>query len=85
MANRPIKQYKAGNISGAIWFNEKEKDNQILGFKTVSIRRSWKDKKDIWRDETINLRRQDLPKLLTIIHQMMSELYLTEKEENENE
>ena len=78
----PIKTWRSGNISGALWFNEREiKEGVKVGFKTVTIRRSWKDKKEIWRDETLSLRRQDLPKIITVIHEMMKELYLTEKEE----
>ena len=85
MGNMPLKTWRSGNISGALWFNEREiKDGVKVGFKTVTLRRSWKDKKEVWRDETLNIRRQDLPKILTIINQMMSELYLVEKEE-ENE
>ena len=84
MGNQPLKTWKSGNISGALWFNEREiKDGVKVGFKTVTLRRSWKDKKDILRDETLSIRRQDLPKILTIVHQMMNELYLTEKEEAE--
>jgi len=87
MGNMPIKTWKSGNISGALWFNEREiKEGVKVGFKTVTLRRSWKDKnKDVWRDETISIRRQDLPKILTIVQQMMNELYLVEKEEEENE
>ena len=83
--NRPLKKWRSGNISGALWFNERKVNGDtIVGFKTVSIRRSWKDKeKDLWRDETLNLRRQDLPKLMTILNQMMEELYLTDNEGDE--
>jgi hypothetical protein len=84
MGNQPLKTWRSGNISGALWFNEREiKDGVKVGFKTVTLRRSWKDKKEVWRDETLSIRRQDLPKILTIVHQMMNELYLTEKEEAE--
>ena len=56
MANRPIKKFKSGSIEAAIWFNERERNGEIVGFKTVSLRRSWKDNKtNIWRDEVINL------------------------------
>ncbi|MCD4666510.1 hypothetical protein K8R47_01720 [archaeon] len=81
--NRPIKKWRSGNISGALWFNERQiNDGTKVGFKTISIRRSWKDKeKDIWRDETINMRRQDLPKIITILNQMMEELYLVDEDE----
>jgi len=87
MANRPIKTYKAGNIQAAIWFNEREVNDQIVGFKTVSIRRFWKDKDNTWRDETINLRKQDLPKLQVVINKVQEELLLSqdEKEDDEDE
>ena len=72
MGNQPLKTWKSGNISGALWFNEREiKDGVKVGFKTVTLRRSWKDKKDILRDETLSIRRQDLPKILTIVQKMM--------------
>ena len=84
MGNMPLKTWKSGNISGALWFNEREiKEGVKVGFKTVTLRRSWKDKKDLWRDETLSLRRQDLPKIITVVNEMMKELYLTEKEEAE--
>jgi len=84
MGNQPLKSWRSGNISGALWFNEREiKDGVKVGFKTVTLRRSWKDKQNIWRDETINIRRQDLPKIMTIVSEMMKEFYLTEKEEEE--
>ena len=85
MANRPIKQYRAGNIQGAIWLNEREVKDVIVGFKTVSIRRSWKDKdKDLWREETLNLRKQDLPKLAVIISKLQEDLLLNDEEEGDD-
>ncbi len=86
MANRPIKNYRAGNISGAIWFNEREVNGNIVGFKTLSIRRSWKDKdKDIWRDESINLRRGDIAKLLVILNKIQEELFLADEHQKDDE
>lgn len=86
MANRPIKHYRAGNLQGAIWFNEREVKDAIVGFKTVSIRRSWKDKdKDIWREETLNLRKQDLAKLAVILNKLQEDLLLNDEQEDEND
>ena len=86
VGNQPIKTWRSGNISGALWFNEREiKDSVKIGFKTATLRRSWKDKQDVWRDETINIRRQDLPKILAIVNEMMKELYLTPEKEDDEE
>ncbi|MFH1638205.1 MAG: hypothetical protein ABIB71_07295 [Candidatus Woesearchaeota archaeon] len=78
---KPIKQLRSGNISAAIWENERKVNGDVMAFKTVSLRRSWKDKeKDIWRDETINFRRQDVPKIMAIMAKLQEELYLTAEE-----
>src|SRR3989344_9314125 len=78
--NLPIKKYRSGNIQGAIWFNEKDKGDGVkVGFKTATIRRSWRKEGDVWREEVINLRRQDIPKIMTILHEIQKELYLTDE------
>ena len=84
MANRPIKKFKSGSIEAAIWFNERERNGEIVGFKTVSLRRSWKDPKaNIWRDETLNVRKTDIPKLLVILNKVNEELLLNKEEAGE--
>lgn len=84
MANRPINSWKSGSISGAIWVNEREVNGTKVEFKTASIKRSWKKEGDVWRDETINFRRQDIPRLISILHEMQKELFLVDEvEENE--
>jgi hypothetical protein len=84
MANKPINKWKSGNISGAIWTNEREVNGTKVEFKTASIKRSWKKEGDVWRDESINFRKQDIPKLFSILHEMQRELFLMDEvEENE--
>ncbi|MBL7147764.1 MAG: hypothetical protein ISS82_02975 [Nanoarchaeota archaeon] len=80
MANRPIKKYRAGSIEAAVWFNERKLDkNTTVGFKTVSLTRSWKDKeKNIWRSEVINLRKGDLQKVLLVLQKAQEEIFLTD-------
>ena len=84
MGNKPIQSYRAGNISGAIWLNVKEHSGTTTEFKTASIRRSWHDaEKNIWRDETISLRRQDIPKVMIILQKIQEELYLAQEDEHD--
>jgi len=52
-------------------------------FKTASIRRSWKKEGDVWRDETLNFRRQDIPKIFSILHEMQKELFLIDEVEED--
>ena len=81
---QPIKKYKSGNISGALWFNEREVNGNIVGFKTLSITRSWKDK-DVWRNEALNIRKQDIAKVLVILNKMQEDLFLEGREGYDNE
>ncbi len=82
VGNLPIKKWRSGAIEGAIWSNKRKifrnDGEEEVEFKTFTIRRSWKDKKeDIWRDEKINLRRQDIPKLQAILSKIHEELFLS--------
>lgn len=79
LPSRPVKQYRVGNLSGAVWKNEKDLDeNGVVSFLTASLRRSWKDKKTgDWRDERINLRKADLAKAIVILNKMQEDMMLT--------
>tara|TARA_Y100000310_G_scaffold187381_1_gene187415 strand:+ start:2685 stop:2939 length:255 start_codon:yes stop_codon:yes gene_type:complete len=82
---KPIRSWRSGNISGAIWQNEKEiKEGTKVNFKTASIKRAWKKEGDVWRDEVLNFRRQDLPKIATILTEMQKELFLVEGESEDD-
>ncbi len=87
MANRPIKKFRAGQLEAAIWLNERElKDkDQVVGFKTVSLRKSWKDNEGLWRDAVINLRKQDIPKVMVLMQKVQEDLLLAQEEEVEED
>ena len=78
VSNLPIKKYRSGAIEGVIWANKrKQEDGTEFEFKTVTLRRSWRDKEqEIWREEKLNLRRQDLPKLQLIVQKLQEDLFL---------
>ena len=82
--NRPIRKWRSGNIQGAIWYNEREVDGSILGFKTFSLSRNWKKKgEETWRSDVINnLRRNDIGRLIVILNKVQEELYLEEHGDN---
>jgi hypothetical protein len=82
---KPIKKYKAGSIESSVWLNEREVNGTKVEFKTISLRKSWKDEKNVWRDATINMRRNDIPKAILVLQKAQEELLLTSNEEDENE
>jgi len=84
--NRPIKNYRCGNLSGAVWFNERDTGEGIINFLTASLRRSWKDKKSgEWRDEVINLRKNDIPKAIVLLNKIQEDILLSNEAGDEDE
>ena len=83
--NRPIKKWKIGTLECNIWENEKETpDGNLIGFKTVSLRKSWKQK-DQWHDAQIQLRRNDLQKVILLMQKAQEELLLSQEDKEEEE
>ncbi len=86
MANRPVKKYKAGAIEVCIWDNERQVGDALVGFKTISLTRSYKKKgEDLWRSEQINLRRNDVQKVVVTLNEALKDLLLSHPEEEEND
>jgi len=87
MTNLPIKKLRSGSLDLAIWENKRKvRDGEEISFKTVSLRRSWKDKEqDIWRDEKLNLRRSDIPKAILLLQKAQEDLFLNEDNNNDGE
>ena len=84
---KPIKKYRSGQLEAAIWENEREVNGNLVSFKTVSLRKSWHDKeKNLWRDSTIQLRRNDIQRILVILQKVQEDLLLAqENEEGDDE
>ncbi len=86
MGNRPIQKFRSGQLEAAIWFNERKlKDDTIVGFKTVSLRKSWKDDEGVWRDAIIQLRKNDIARVLVIMQKVQEELFLAQEDKTEDE
>ncbi len=83
--NKPIKKFRSGNIESSIWLNEKQdKEGNKINFKTVSLRKSW-NQEGKWHDSTINLRRNDLQKIILVLNKAQEELLLSEEKEGEED
>ena len=87
MVNRPIKKWRSGNLEVAVWQNEREVDGATISFKTVSLSISWKKRdEEVWRSDVLNLRKNDISKVLVLLQKVQEELLLTElKKEVEEE
>ncbi|MEK6907596.1 MAG: hypothetical protein AABW45_03640 [Nanoarchaeota archaeon] len=86
MGNRPIKKFRSGNIEAAIWSNEKEFNGGMVEFKTISLNRSYKKKgEEIWRNEIVNLRRNDIQKTILVLQKAQEELLLNQEKVEEEE
>ena len=83
--NRPVQKYRIGNIEASIWQNSKELEGNEVGYKTVTLSRSFKKKdEDLWRSEVINnLRRQDLQKLRLILEKVEHYLFFEDGDTHE--
>ncbi|MDP3917544.1 MAG: hypothetical protein Q8Q42_04650 [Nanoarchaeota archaeon] len=81
--NRPYKDWKAGNIQAAIWKNKKNmEDGSEIEFKTVSLTRSYKKPgEDLWRHDVLNLRRNDIQKVMVVLQKAQEEVLLSEKKD----
>ena len=82
MPNRPIKKWKAGSLESAVWENERTLEGQVISFKTVTLRRSWKQD-NAWKESTIQLRKNDLQKAILVLQRAQQELLLDEGERHE--
>ncbi|GEM_PF-638703 len=78
---RPYKEWKAGNLQAAVWKNKKDmEDGSEVEYKTVSLTRSYrKPGEDLWRHDSINLRRNDIQKVLLVLTKAQEDMLLSDK------
>ena len=85
MGNRPIKEFRSGTIKAAIWSNEREFNGGLVEFKTISLTRSYKKKgEEIWRNDVLNLRRNDIQKCILVLQKAQEDLLLNHEQEEED-
>jgi hypothetical protein len=83
-SKKPVKRFQAGNISVSIWNNTgKTKEGKDFTFMTASLQRSYKDAKNEWKNESINLRANDIGRVHLVLQEAFKEMVQKEKTEAE--
>ena len=78
----PVKKYSSSNFEAAVWENERDlEEGGIVSFKTVSLRKTWKDRNNVTRDQHLSLRKQDVERVIVLLRKVQEYLLL----EGENE
>ena len=58
---KPIVKKQLGNISVAVFAREVSKsDGTMFTAKDFVLQKSWKDKQDVWQDQSISLKRNEI-------------------------
>lgn len=80
--NIPEKKFSTGVITATVWQNQgRGKNGEVVGFRTVSFQRSYKDKKGVWQNSS-SLRINDLPKAALVLQKAYEYSVLRGAQEN---
>ena len=82
LKNVPEKKFSTGVITATIWQNQgKSKDGEMVGYRTVSFQRRYKDKNGVWQSAT-SLRLNDLPKAVLVLQKAYEYLVVRDMHDN---
>ena len=80
--NVPEKKFSTGVITATVWNNQgKGRNGEIVGYRTVSLQRRYKDKNGVWQSAN-SLRVNDLPRASLVLQKAFEYLVLREQEQN---
>ena len=78
--NVPEKKFSTGVITATVWNNQgKGRNGEIVGYRTVSLQRNYKDKNGVWQHAN-SLRVNDLPRASLVLQKAFE--YLVIREQN---
>ena len=80
--NKPIKDFRSGNIQASVWKNQFEKDGQILVRYSVRIQKQFRKDGGDYK-ETNYYFRDDIPKLILVAQKAYEYLALAESKDAE--
>lgn len=79
--SRLIKSVKSGNFEATIWENEKDLDEGgIIGYQTISIRKTWRDPNGTFREQKLHLRKQDIERVVVLLRKVQEHVLLEEQD-----
>jgi hypothetical protein len=79
---QPIKEFRVGSISAAIWRNEKEQDGETIVRHSVKIQKRFRKDDGTWADSDY-LFPEDLPKVQLIVAESYKYISLRESKDAE--
>ena len=75
--SRLIKSVKSGNFEATIWENEKDLDEGgIVGYQTITMRKTWRDPTGTFREQKLHLRKQDVERVVVLLRKVQEHLLL---------
>src|SRR3989338_9750519 len=78
--NVPEKKFSTGVITATVWQNAgKGKNGEVVGYRTVSLQRRYKDKSGAWQTAN-SLRVNDLPRASLVLQKAFEYVVLREQE-----
>ena len=74
-----MKSVKSGNFEACVWENEKDlEEGGVVGFQTISLRKSWRDQTGTFREQRLHLRKQDIERVAVLLKKVQEYLLLEE-------
>ena len=79
--NRPLKKFRAGQVSCALWENEIVVNGREMTMLKATFERRYKDKEGNWKNAS-SFRISDLPRASLVMQKAFEYLVLKEREGN---
>jgi hypothetical protein len=83
--NKPVTQFRAGQVTASIWATEKELNNKKVTFYNVTIVKSYMDDETEEWKQTSSFNREDLVKVALITNKAIDYIYSSKKDEDEKD
>ena len=80
--DKPIKDFRSGNIQASVWRNELKKESEIVVRYSVRIQKRFKNKEGEY-ENTNYFFQDDLPKLILVAQKAFEFISLTESKDAE--